>query len=46
MFEMIKNIFNNKNKELELREKELEIRQRELELREKEINNKNEKKRI
>ena len=39
MFSTIKNIFNNKNKELELKEKELILKERELELKEKEINN-------
>ncbi len=38
MFSTIKNLFNNKNRELELKEKELQLKQRELELKEQEIN--------
>jgi restriction system protein len=37
MFSTIKNLFNNKNRELELKEKELQLKQRELELKEQEI---------
>ena len=38
MFSMVKSFFNNKSKDLELREKELYLRQKELEIREKELN--------
>jgi hypothetical protein len=38
MFSTIKNLFNNKNRELELKEKELQLKQKELELKEQEIN--------
>lgn len=38
MFSIIKSLFNNKNRELELKEKELQLKQRELELKEQEIN--------
>ena len=37
MFSKIKNIFNNKNKELELRERELELKVKEIALKEKEL---------
>jgi restriction system protein len=38
MFSTIKNLFNNKNRELELKEKELQLKQKELELKEQEMN--------
>ena len=38
MFSTIKSLFNNKNRELELKEKELQLKQRELDLKEQEIN--------
>ena len=38
MFSTIRNLFNNKNRELELKEKELQLKQKELELKEEEIN--------
>lgn len=41
MFSTIKNLFNNKNRELELKERELQLKQRELELKEQEMNLKN-----
>lgn len=41
MFSSIKNIFSNKNKEIELKEKELELKEKELKLKEKELDLKN-----
>ena len=42
MFSTIKNIFSNKNKEIELKEKELALKEKELELKDREINLKKE----
>ena len=38
MFSSIKNLFNNKNRELELKEKELQLKEKELQLKEQEMN--------